>query len=353
MRGSLTHSASRKGRDLRRSAVVVAAAVSLLVAGCADSGDSPTNTPAKAGEKVESVVVGTGANISEGNFFILEGADFPATKGVKLEPKIVLFDLGLQGVEAAIAGQTNAGVSVELPMLRFINDNADTVAVAVVMTAHDIEVIVNNTIKTPADLVGKKIGLPLGSNMDYAFQRYMQHHNIEPSRVEVINVAPAEMVATLARGDIEGFVFVEPIVSRAFEAMKGKIDYLQPTMDEVHTSRLWLQFNRKWAEQNRDVVEATLASLIEADKLVDEKADQAFELVAKKLNLKPEDVKQGYTKAGYDWDVYIDEEAVNSIQTVAEFMVSKKLIPAVPDFESHIDTSYLKAVDPTRVTVTG
>jgi ABC-type nitrate/sulfonate/bicarbonate transport system substrate-binding protein len=352
MRSSTTHDARWKGKGMRRSAVIVAAVLSLLVAGCADPEETARQTPAKAGEEAKPVIVGTGANISEGNFFILENGDFPATKGVKLQPKVVLFDLGLQGVEAAIAGQTNAGVSVELPMLRFINDDADTVAVGVVMTAQDIEVIVKNNIKTPQDLVGKTIGLPQGSNMDYAFQRYLEHHNITPSDVKVINVAPAEMVATLARNDIDGFVFVEPIVSRAFEALQGKIEYLQPTMDEVHTSRLWLQFNRKWAEQNHDVVQATLASLIEADKLVDSKPDEAFGLVAKKLNLKPEDVASGYKKAGYDWNVYIDDEAVKGIETVAEFMVSKKLIPSVPDYKSHIDPSYLKAVDPARVTVT-
>lgn len=341
---------------LRRAATAIAAATALAACGgVAQEGaeQAPEATAAEEGatQAPRPVLVGTGANVSEGNFFILEQSELAAEEGIDLE--VVLFDLGLQGVEAAIAGQTNAGVSVELPLLRFLDQGSNIVAPAVVMTANDIEIIVERDIETPADLVGKTIGLPFGSNMDYAFRTYLERHGLTDQDVTLLNVAPAEHVALLSRGDIDGFVFVEPVVGRAFEALGDQIAYLEPGLEEVHTSRLWLQFDRTWAEENREAVEGLLAGLIAAEDLAADDPDQAFQHVASKLGLSPEDARRAYEAAGYDWEVYVDDEAVGALQTVAEWMVEQDLIDDVPDYGSIIDTSYLSAVDQDRVRLSG
>jgi ABC-type nitrate/sulfonate/bicarbonate transport system substrate-binding protein len=322
-------------------------AVALLAASCGGQ----EGTGAGGGEPTE-VVVGGAANISEGPLFVADRAGFDKKHGVDLN--VQLFDLGYQGVEAAMAGRTQGGVSVEFPMLLLLDklQGAErVVAPAVIQTSRGLKIVVNADIEKPADLAGKSIGLPVGSSLDYGFQRYLEKFNVDRNSVKLVNVGPPEMIATLDRGDIDGFVFADPVVSQALDRFGDEVHMMDPGLDAAYTTRVWLQFAREWAEQNPKAVQGVLAAINDANTLLQDDPEKAYSLIGQQLAQPTDEVREAMERGDYTWDVYVDDESIEAFDDVATWMADNDVIKEKPDYRRAIDTSYLEAVAPDQVKV--
>src|SRR5699024_5606369 len=113
----------------------------------------------------------------------------------------------------------------------------------VFFTGEPVFTVVKDSIETPEDLKGKKIGIINGSLFDYAFSRYLAKHDLTDD-VEYVNVAAADQLATLARGDIDGFVNLDPVVSQALDQLDN-VHKLEPDTNSVYTTRSYLLFKRE------------------------------------------------------------------------------------------------------------
>lgn len=60
-------------------------------------------------------------------------------------------------------------------------------------------------IKTPQDLIGKKIGLPPGTTQSQLFPAFLKLNNIDPSQLTIINTPANVIQQSLASGQIDGF----------------------------------------------------------------------------------------------------------------------------------------------------
>lgn len=328
-----------------RLARILALCLTVSLVGAACGADS------KDGGKPE-VTIGAAANISEGPLFVADRAGFDTDHGVELN--IQLFDLGFEGVEAAMAGRTEGGVSVEFPMLLLLNklQGADrVVAPAVAQTSSGLKIVVDSEIKEPADLTGKSIGLPVGSSLDYAFGRYLEHFDVDSSDVDIANIQPPEMIAAVDRGDIDGFVFADPVVGEAIDKFGDEVRMLEPGIDVAYKTRVWLQFAREWAEGNPEAVQGVLEALIDANELLQQNPEKAYSLVGDQLNMETGTVRESMERGSYEWDVYVDDKSIDAFEDVADWMVDNDLIDEVPGYEQAIDTSYLEAVAPRQVQV--
>ena len=54
-----------------------------------------------------------------------------------------------------------------------------------------------------ADLVGKKLAVPLGTGAYYSFLRQMEHFGVDVSTLDVVDMAPPESAAALSQGAID------------------------------------------------------------------------------------------------------------------------------------------------------
>lgn len=297
------------------------------------------------------VIVGAAANISEGPLFVADRAGLDKKHGVDL--KVQLFDLGFQGVEAAMAGRTQGGVSVEFPMLLLLDKLKSpdkVVAPAVYQTSKGLKIVTDADIRKPEDLRGKTIGLPVGSSLDYAFQRYLEHFKLTDD-VKIENVGSPEMIPSMDRGDIDGFVFADPVVSQALDKFGDEARVLEPGIETVYTTRVWLQFSRTWAEQNPKAVRGVLRALIDADKLLEKNPKKAHGLVGEQLSMSTKKVSDAMELGEYDWNVYVDDESIKAFDDVGTWMAQNDVIKTKPDYREAIDTSYLKKVSADRVRV--
>lgn len=289
-----------------------------------------------------------GANLTYTNLYVAEGAGLFRKHGI--DGRVVLFDVAFQGTEAMLAGQAESAATVEFPLVNYLARGADLIVPAVMVEAHDLRIVTLKTVTKPEDLVGKKVGLIMGSTAHFGFDRYVRHFKLPHNKVQVLNVPAAEQVALFAKGDIDAYVWVEPVASRGLEVMKGKAHILTPGLETVMKGRIYLQVMRAWAEKNPAGVSAILRALIEANEFIKKNPERTAEIAGKKLNLPPSQVPELIRLGAWDWDVTLDAGVLPVFDDVIAWMKdTKRLAGDAPDFRRAFAPSYLRGVDPSRV----
>lgn len=290
-----------------------------------------------------------GANLGYTNLFVADGAGLFRKHGI--DSQVILFDVGFLGTEAVLAGQAETATTAAFPMINFVAKGADLIVPCIAITGDNIKIVALDTIKTPQDFVGKRVGLIHGSVAHFGFDRYIQHFKLPKDKIRIENVPAAEQVALMAKGDLDAFVWVEPVVSRGIEVMKGRARVMEPNLGVVMTNRDYLQMQRAWAQKNPDVVTGMLRAYIEANEFIksDPKAAAAF--AAKRLNLPAEQVPELLRKGGSRWDIYLDGKLPGELATIADWMRENKRLAAEPgDLKRIFAPEFLRKVAPASVT---
>lgn len=97
-----------------------------------------------------------------------------------------------QGVPPFIIA-ASAGLDIELAGIAVTYDDNDNCVV------HASEGI---TAANARDLEGKRVAVPLGTAAHYGMLRQMEHFGVDVSRLSIVDLAPADGAAAIARGDV-------------------------------------------------------------------------------------------------------------------------------------------------------
>lgn len=332
------------GRLSRRGTLAGMASAS-LAAGVAISAGLPRR--ARGADPV-MVRLTAGANIGYADLYVAEAEGLFTKYGI--DGSVLLFDVGFLGTQAVVAGQAETAGTVEFPVMALVAKGADLIIPAVFITADDLRIVTLSTIEKPADLEGKTIGLIHGSSADYAFDRYLSHFGVPRDSLSIVNVAAAEQVALFAKGDIDGFVWLEPLISRSLEIMQGRAHILDPNIAAVYRTRTYLEMRRDWCDANPEATENLLRAMIEANEFIKANPADTARITAQKLNLQPDDVAKQLERINFDWSLYLDKEALDGFAPVGEWMKANgRLEGEVPDISKVFEPKYLRAVDPSLV----
>ncbi|MFN0162854.1 MAG: ABC transporter substrate-binding protein [Burkholderiales bacterium] len=319
-----------------------------LLAATAVAPAAALNARLAVAQTLTRVRLTAGANIGYSHQYVGEATGI--FKKHNIDASVILFDVGFLGTEAVIAGQAETSGTVEFPLMGLLARGADLVVPAIMITADDLKIVALTSIAKPADLAGKRVAYIFGSSAHYALYRYCLRHGIPWDSIKGVNVPAAEQVAVMARGDVDAFVWLEPVVQRGLDVMKGKAHVLKPGIETAYRTRTYLQMSRAWVDRNQEATVALLRALIECDAFVRAEPRKTAEIAAKKLNI-PVDTAASLLKAvGFDWRIYLDAEAKKVFAEVATWMRENgRLKGDTPNMDRVFVPQYLRQIDPARV----
>ncbi|MBL8839130.1 MAG: ABC transporter substrate-binding protein [Alphaproteobacteria bacterium] len=299
-------------------------------------------------QQLTRVRLTAGANIGYSHQYVGESAGIFRRHGI--DGSVVLFDVGFLGTEAVVAGQAETAGTVEFPVLSLIARGADLVIPAIMITADDLKIVALRTITKAEDFIGKKVGYIFGSSAHYAFDRYLSHFNVPRDRVTHVNVPAAEQVALIARGDIDAFVWLEPMVQRGLDVMRGRAHVMNPGIEVAYRTRTYLEMSRAWVDRNPEATVNLLKALIECDAFIRAEPQRTAEIAGRKLNIPAEQAASLIRAVGFDWNIYLDAVALQVFDQVGEWMrAQNRLTGAMPDMRRVFVPQYLRQIDPARV----
>lgn len=309
-----------------------------IAAGAATLATLSTINVVRAQPKLRKLQIVLGTTPQFGNVIVGLQKGFYEREGLPAE--ITYFTSGAAATQAFRAGNGDVAVSGDLPSLRLWTGGD---GVGLCPQAHyDLSMIVTrDSIKSPQDMKGKKIGVLFGSTSEYFIGKYLAKGGMTIKDIDAINLTPAEMVTGLDRGDIDGFVLWQPFGWKAVETIKGVhiLTDAGPYFQEWEACTV----NKKYAATHQAELVAFLKGLDAAGKWIPGHLDDATQAVSQAL--RTQDVTLVKRMLGQiNWDISYTPKFRKDMDELALFIKQKI------DWSTMFDPQFLKMTNSALVT---
>lgn len=254
---------------------------------------------------------------------------------------------GVRSMQHLLSGQADCADSGSGPILSTVS-RAPKKLIIVSAThsggqRHELMVKPDAHYTSLADLKGKRIAIRVGSGAYIAFEKYLDSKGWSNSDFKVVNMAPGDMGAALASGQVAGAITWEPTPS--ILVTKGVVKVIQ-NFGDVTTDPALLVCTREFAEQHHKALVRFLASIQDMYRFIKSNPKSAGKLAAKVesksgVNVQPKAFTRAFEHMTFD--MHLTPENIKDLESNGQFMVKHHRISSVPDIKALVDMKYLKA----------
>lgn len=222
-------------------------------------------TPAIAQSKV---TVLTTAGSAGASLFAAKAEGFFQKRG--LEVDIIIGNLMPNFPPALVSGSADIAFMVTTTFLQAIEGGIDLVAFVggSVISPHmsDTAVVAYTgaNIKTGEDFIGRKVGVPgIGATLQVMFRYWLDHHHVDSSKVNFVEVSFRTMRDTLAAKSVDAVVATDPFVAQMIHTGVGyPVVLLNPALPAGKPLVMYTS-TRAWAVAHPKDVAAFRAAIAE------------------------------------------------------------------------------------------
>jgi NitT/TauT family transport system substrate-binding protein len=300
-------------------------------------------------EEPEQITIGIVPVAASALVYIAEDQELFTANGLNATLKD--YPTGTATMDALLAHETDLAWAAEFPLVRRAFDREDISVIAVVDRFQEQRLFVRKDrgIAGPADLPGKKIGIPTNTIAEFYLGRFLDLHGVTLQEVTIVDVGAPMAGEILAGGGVDAVVTWEPYTSRIGERMGDAVIAfpLQNNQPGYGT----IVGRNEWIESHHDTVVRFLKALAEAEDYAVRNPEQAQEIVRNRL---------AYDKdfSAIIWSenqvsLTLDQSLITAMEDEARWMIANNLTDAteVPDFRKYVYPEGLKAVKPGSVNV--
>jgi taurine transport system substrate-binding protein len=264
------------------------------------------------------------------------------------------FDNGADIIAAIASGDVQIGYLGSSPLTAAITRKVpvETFLIATQIGAAEALVARDGSgIKTPQDLIGKKIAVPFVSTGHYSLLAALKHWNIDPSKVTVLNLAPPAIIAAWKRGDIDATYVWDPALGVAKENGKVLITSAELAQFGAPTFDAWI-VRKDFAQKHPEIVTAfakvTLDAYAQYRKdpqawLADaSNIDKLVKLSGAKASDIPLLLQGNVFPLAADQVVSLGAPTTQAITNTAAFLKEQGKVEAVlPDYAPYVSAKYI------------
>ncbi|MGL4315881.1 MAG: sulfonate ABC transporter substrate-binding protein [Pseudomonas sp.] len=236
------------------------------------------------------------------------------------------FPGGPQLLEGLNVGSVDFGVTGETPPVFAQAAGADLLYVAHEPPAPTGEAILvpkGSSIKSVAELKGKKVVLNKGSNVHYLLVRALEDAGLKYSDIQPVYLPPADARAAFERGSVDAWVIWDPFQSAAEHQLQARS--LRDGSGLVDNHQFYLA-TRPYAEKNPQVINVLIEEIRGVGEWVKGNVNEATAQVAPLIGLSPEITRQAVERQGYGAQL-ITPDVITAQQKIADTFTDLKLIP--------------------------
>lgn len=281
---------------------------------------------------------------------IAQAADKKLWAGEKLDAKIIPFASGRAGFEALIGGQLDYAVMAEFPAVTGVMRNLKFSVVAVLSQYRSFRVITKGD-KAPADLkalAGKKIAMPLGTNIHFIISDALDAAGVS---AELVNVPPPEMIPALSRGDVDAIVAFPSAYQNAKRVLGAQY---QEVRLPAYASSFILAASEK-VTANPALTKRVLATLLKGEEFVRRDVNESQEATSRFVGgaMPLEAIRASWPD--YEYRVKLDQGTLDLMVKEGQWLKAKGLVkegePTAALYRKWFAPEPLKSLDPARVTL--
>jgi sulfonate transport system substrate-binding protein len=236
------------------------------------------------------------------------------------------FPSGPALLEALNVGSVDYGTVGEAPPIFAQAAGANLVYVANEPPAPASEAIVvpkNSTLKSVAELKGKKVALNKGSNVHYLLVKVLEKAGIAYKDVEVVYLPPSDARAAFERGSVDAWVIWDPFLAAAEKQLGARI--LADGKGLVANHQFFLA-SRPYAEKNPEIIEAIQEELVKVDQWGGSNQKEVAAILSQQIGLSADIVELAASRFSYGVQP-VSAAVLAEQQKIADVFAGLKLIP--------------------------
>ncbi|MEZ2903758.1 sulfonate ABC transporter substrate-binding protein [Acinetobacter terrestris] len=249
-----------------------------------------------------------------------------ALKDQGINVKWVEFPAGPQLLEGLNVGSVSLGEAGEAPPIFAQAANANLVYVAnqpAMPTAEALIVQKDSPIQSIKDLKGKRVVLNKGSNVHYLLLKLLEANNLKLDDIQVVYLPPADARAAFEKGAVDAWVIWDPFFAAAEQQIGARV--IANGENLVKNYQFYMA-DRKFAEQNPEVVKAVINELNVAADWMMKNQDEAAKILEKPTGLDASILKTSIGRMNLGVQP-ISNQVATQQQYVADAFYNQKLIP--------------------------
>lgn len=247
-----------------------------------------------------------------------------AAQGVDV--KWTEFPAGPVLLEGLNVGSIDFGTVGEAPPIFAQAAGANLVYVANEPPAPLSEAIVvpkTSTLKTVADLKGKKVALNKGSNVHYLLVKALEKAGLDYKDVQVVYLPPSDARAAFERGSVDAWVIWDPFLAAAEKQLGARI--LADGKGLVANHQFFLA-SRPYAEKNAEVLRVVLDELVKVDEWSAKNIKEVASILSSQVGLPADVVELAANRYSYGVSP-VSDAVLAEQQKIADVFAELKLIP--------------------------
>jgi NitT/TauT family transport system substrate-binding protein len=318
--------------------------VVVIAAGAAGVWDLAAN-----GGTREEVAIGLLPQESAALVYIAQDRGYFADNGLNVTFRNA--SSGAAAVREMETGRTELSVTGEFPIVAEALDGRN-VSILGCIDRHRTVVLVGrseNGTAAVADLKGKRVGVPAGSQSQFILGRFLDLHGLGMADVTMVDVPVSQAGDALANGSVEACVVMASDTARVRKQAGGPI--VAWAFQENQPIYQVVAGRSDWIAARPGTVERLLRSLARAEDFAVQYPDEATAVVGRRLNLT--DAYRARMGPQNQFGLSLDRSMLTAMTDEARWMVANRLTNAttVPDLRPVISTTGLERVRPGAVTI--
>ncbi|UWD49819.1 NrtA/SsuA/CpmA family ABC transporter substrate-binding protein [Clostridioides difficile] len=177
----------------------------------------------------------------------------------------------------------------------------------------------NDSIKSAADLSGKKVAGPKGTILHQVLIAALDKEGLSMDDVEFVNMGIPEASAALSDGSVDAALIAGPAALKSMKSGSKLVANGEGLVDGIIVTAVSTDF----AEKHPEIVERFMKVEKETLEYVNNNFDEAMEKVAKEVDLSVEETKELYT--WYDFSLDITDKDISSLEDTQDFLIKNGL----------------------------
>jgi NitT/TauT family transport system substrate-binding protein len=322
---------------VKRWSSATAALIALALSSCA-----------RTGEPRARLAVATVRQPATSLFAVGSGEGCFHREGLELDEQA--FQLGRDALERLRAGAVDVAISYETPLLRAaLADGRLRVLTKLHTSAANTRLVTRAQagIGGFSALRGKRIGLPRGTNAEFFAEVAIAEGNVPRASVDVRDLAPAEAVAALGRGEVDGAVLSDPYATDA-EQLLGPA--ARTLLTDLYVEASLLVTREDVLAAKEPALRALVRGLACAERLARDRPGEARALVAASFpEQQPGDVAAQLDRVA--WGLGLDHVLVDALRRERDWLVTSAPGAHAPDLRQLVTAQVLDEVYPESVTL--